>query len=116
MAQTATTVIVCGNCGAKNRIPTNKFGAAATCGRCKSLLDTSPEAELTYKLRCTSCGAQNRVAARKLHAEAKCGKCKAPLDTKAVSAAQPMMISDMNFESQVVKSPLPVLVYAWSPS
>ena len=116
MPQTETTVVVCRNCGAKNRIPADKFGAAATCGRCKARLDTRPEAELTYKLRCTSCGTNNRVAAGKIDSEAKCGKCKAPLDTKAVFAPQPMMISDMNFDTQIIQSPLPALLYAWSPS
>lgn len=116
ISNSETSIILCGQCGAKNRIPADRFGADATCGRCKARLDTRKEAELAYILRCTACGTKNRVSAGKLQADAKCGKCSSALDTKAVNAPQPMMLTDMNFESQVMKSPLPVLVYAWSPT
>lgn len=116
ISNSETSIVLCSQCGAKNRIPADRFGADAACGRCKAKLDTRKEAELAYILRCTACGAKNRVVARKIQSDAKCGKCQSPLDTKAVNAPQPMMITDMNFESQVTQSPLPVLLYAWSPT
>jgi hypothetical protein len=38
------------------------------------------------------------------------------LDTAQLFSPQPMMVGDMNFDEKVVRSPLPVLVYAWSPT
>lgn len=66
-------------------------------------------------MRCTRCGARNRVPGAKLSAAPKCGKCGAPLKTDEVFAPQPVMVTDGNFEVQVIKSPLPVLLFAWAP-
>ncbi|CAB5094787.1 hypothetical protein D3OALGA1CA_5405 [Olavius algarvensis associated proteobacterium Delta 3] len=112
MTGEGSMIVPCSNCGAKNRIPIERFGAAAKCGKCATDLDT----DIRYTLRCTGCGAKNRVPANKLNAGAKCGKCSEPLATAELSAPQPMMISDMNFDEKVMKSPLPVLLFAWAPS
>jgi thioredoxin 2 len=66
-------------------------------------------------MRCTQCGARNRVPAEKLSAAPKCGKCGSPLQTGELFAPQPVMVTDGNFESKVLKSPLPVLLFAWAP-
>jgi thioredoxin 2 len=91
---------------------------AAKCGKCKAPLfpektDTQP-AEV-YRLRCVQCGARNRVPASKLDARPKCGKCGTVLLADELRAPQPVMVTDGNFEAKVLKSPLPVLLFAWAP-
>lgn len=116
MAHTDSMIVRCGNCGAQNRVPPDKSGKSAKCGRCGSPINTRSDAELIYTLRCTQCRAKNRVAAGKRDAGAVCGKCRTPLPMAELSAPQPMMITDANFDEKVGRSPLPVLLYAWSPS
>ena len=41
MIKTNTVNIRCSACGTKNRIPSDKSGATAKCGKCSALLDTS---------------------------------------------------------------------------
>ena len=111
-------IIRCPNCNAANRIPAERIGKAAKCGKCHAELPTdqkSAQAEASYKMRCTECGAKNRVPGAKLNAGAKCGKCGAKLKTEELFTPQPIMINDGNFESMVLKSPLPVLMWAWAP-
>ncbi|UCF89787.1 MAG: redoxin family protein, partial [Desulfobacterales bacterium] len=63
----------------------------------------------------TECGTKNRVPAQKVKSGAKCGKCGAMLQTSELFVPQPIMVTDSNFERQVLKSPLPVLLFAWAP-
>jgi thioredoxin 2 len=58
---------------------------------------------------------RNRVPAAKLGAAPKCGKCGALLETDELFGPQPVQVTDGNFEAQVLKSPLPVLLFAWAP-
>lgn len=109
MLSDGNMIVPCNQCGAKNLIPAEKFGTAAKCGKCAAELDT----DIQYTLRCTECGAKNRVPANKLNSGAKCGKCSAPLATGEIFAPQPMMISDMNFDEKVMKSPLPKERSGW---
>ncbi|MCU0590635.1 MAG: thioredoxin domain-containing protein [Desulfobacterales bacterium] len=91
--------------------------ASAKCGRCQAALfpeKTSTAAAEAYKLRCTQCGARNRVPASRLDAAPKCGKCGTPLPTAELFGPQPLMVTDGNFEAKVLKSPLPVLLFAWA--
>jgi hypothetical protein len=37
------------------------------------------------------------------------------LQTRELFAPQPIMVTDANFDSQILKSPLPVLIWAWAP-
>lgn len=118
MNQTDAHIIRCTACGAANRIPADKIGAAAKCGKCRAALSTEESKTgpgEAYKLRCTECGAKNRIPGEKLDAGPKCGKCGMVLKTNELFAPQPIMVTDANFESQVLKSPLPVLVFAWAP-
>ena len=71
--------------------------------------------EENYKMRCTQCGAKNKIPAGKLNAGAKCGKCQSVLNTEELFAPQPVMLTEANFDDKVLKSPLPVLVFAWAP-
>ena len=65
-------------------------------------------------IRCTSCGATNRVPPEKLEQRRQpvCGRCKT-----ALSAAdnKPVAVTDATFQSEVERSPLPVLLDLWAP-
>jgi thioredoxin 2 len=114
-----TEIVRCPSCNAGNRIPVERLGAAAAkCGRCQAALFPEKPAAAgadAYKLRCAQCGARNRVPGARLESAPKCGKCGAPLPTAELLAPQPVMVTDGNFEAKVLKSPLPVLLFAWAP-
>jgi thioredoxin 2 len=112
------SIVRCTECGAANRIPAEKIGTAARCGKCHALLPTEPKknaAGEVFKMRCTECGAKNKIPAAKIDAGGKCGKCGASLKTQELFEPQPVMVTDGNFEVKVLKSPLPVLLFAWAP-
>jgi thioredoxin len=44
-----------------------------------------------------------------------CGKCKKPLRIEEIFLPQPLVITETDFEEKVLRSPLPVLVFAWAP-
>ncbi len=67
-----------------------------------------------YFFRCPNCMAKNRIPSSKTDTMAKCGKCATPLETKNLFLPQPVIIVDGNFESLVMKSPLPVLLDCWA--
>jgi len=120
METTATAEIVrCPQCRAGNRVPEERVGSpAAKCGKCGARLFPDPSAaapDAVYKVRCAECGAKNRVPAGRLDMSPKCGKCKRPLPTRDLLAPQPILVGDADFEAKVLKSPLPVLMFAWAP-
>ena len=111
-------IIRCPECGAANRIPADKIGVSAKCGKCHSLLPGDQEKTApgqAIQMRCTQCGAKNKIPAGKLDAGGKCGKCGALLKTEELFEPQPVMVTDSNFDVKVLKSPLPVLLFAWAP-
>ena len=115
----AAEIIQCPNCRARNRIPQERIDSQANCGRCHTPLprgnhDDHPGA--THVIRCSECAAKNRVPSNKLSDRPKCGKCGGMLRTHDLLEPQPIMISDHNFPDKVLKSPLPVLVFAMSPT
>jgi thioredoxin 2 len=114
-----TEIMRCPSCNAGNRVPIERMGSpSAKCGKCRAaLFPEKPSAQATeaYKLRCAQCGARNRVPGARLNGTAKCGKCGAALPTVELFAPQPVMVTDGNFETKVLKSPLPVLLFAWAP-
>ncbi|UJQ93153.1 thioredoxin TrxC [Mariluticola halotolerans] len=59
---------------------------------------------------CAQCGQINQVAPDKPAREAKCGACKQPL-----FAGKPSDVDARNFERQIAKSDIPVLVDVWAP-
>ena len=65
-------------------------------------------------IRCPNCGANNRVAADKIEdgLAPRCGRCKTPLP---LDGGGPVDVTDANFDDQVERSPLPVLVDFWAP-
>jgi len=119
MGQDEGQIIQCSGCGAKNRIPLDRIvsirstGEIARCGKCHEPLaiDSIPEA---YALRCTNCRAKNRVPADRIKDGGKCGKCGEPLQTDALFLPQPVTVTDADLEDKVLRSPLPVLLYAWA--
>lgn len=118
MNQTNAQIVKCPSCGAANRVHADRSGSDARCGKCHAPLPSPEHREdhqQTYKLRCIECGARNRITADKVDAGPKCGKCGAELRTDALFVPQPVMVSDANFDAQVLKSPLPVLLFAWAP-
>ena len=111
-------IVRCPECGAANRIPAEKSGVAAKCGKCHSLLPTSHNntaAGEAFKMRCTVCGTKNKIPAAKVDAGGKCGQCGSALKTEELFEPQPVMVTDSNFDVKVLKSPLPVLLFAWAP-
>jgi thioredoxin len=117
MEQNGQRVVRCPQCGAKNRIPARKAGLKARCGKCGSELVDGRESlpQEFYQFRCQSCGAKNRIPRHRIHSGPKCGKCKAPLNTDELFLAQPLTVTDGSFEGTVLRSPLPVLLFAWAP-
>ena len=111
-------IVRCTECGAANRIPAEKIGITARCGKCRALLPAEPRKTApgeAFKMRCTECGAKNKIPAAKIDSGGKCGKCGALLKTQELFEPQPVMVTDSNFDDKVLKSPLPVLLFAWAP-
>jgi len=118
MNQSGAIIIRCHECGVKNKIPEERIGSEAKCGKCHAALDTSKntnDAAGNYTLRCLECKAKNRVPAHKIDDGGRCGNCGASLPTGELFIPQPAMITDANFEQMVLKSPLPVLIFCWAP-
>lgn len=122
-------IIQCKACGAKNRIPSDKSGLRAKCGKCGELMETPKASEdkndknvgtgNIYLVRCLSCGAKNRIPENKMNETAKCGKCHSTMETAGLLSGRSMMVSDRDFENRVLKSPVPVLFFTfanWCPS
>ena len=59
---------------------------------------------------CPHCGAVNRIPAARLGNAPKCGKCHRPL-----FQARPIELTSANFESQINRNDIPVLVDFWAP-
>jgi len=110
-------IVQCVKCGARNRVPVDRLESKGKCGRCGAELPkVGQDGRSEFRiLRCSECAAKNRLGTDRLNAHPKCGKCGAPLRTADLFEPQPFMISDWNFTEKVLKSPLPVLVYAMSP-
>ena len=118
MNQANFHIVHCPGCGAANRIPVEKIGTAARCGKCHDLLPTDRKtaaSDEVFKMRCSECGTKNKIPANKIEAGAKCGKCGSLLKTGELFEPQPVMVTDGNFDGKVLKSPLPVLLFAWAP-
>lgn len=113
-----TKIITCPHCQTKNRIPTDKSGEAATCGRCHQPLFRQGSGDSKNEiitLRCSQCRVKNRVPIAQLNAGAKCGRCGVPLQHENVFSGQVLAVTEADFSKQVLQSPLPVLLYGWAP-
>ncbi len=67
----------------------------------------------TVLIRCRNCGTRNRIPVAKLQDGPRCGRCKQPFPPIPVSN-RPVMVTDQTFSSQVLDSPLPVLLDCWA--
>ncbi len=111
--QRDSRILRCSSCGAQNRVPAEKSAAAARCGRCgRPLL---PESARAFILRCSRCRAKNRIPAEKAGMSAKCGRCGAEIPTAEAFHGEALPVTDASFESTVLASPLPVLMFCWAP-
>ena len=118
MKENSDHIVRCFNCGTKNRIHHEKISGVPKCGKCKAELKMDqPEggAGEFFLFRCTRCRTRNRIPSWKIDEVAKCGKCGTVLDIEELFVVQPLMVSDTNFDQQVLGSPLPVLLFAWAP-
>ncbi len=64
-------------------------------------------------VRCRQCGTKNRLALSRMDEGPKCGKCGSLLPDTRLDG--PVDITDTSFESEVIQSPVPVLVDCWAP-
>ena len=68
-----------------------------------------------YLFRCPECGTRNNIPAAKIGTKAACGKCKAVMNTAELLEDKAVTVTDGNFHTKVLKSPLPVLLDCWAP-
>ena len=116
MEERSAPIISCAQCGAKNRVPLDKLGARAKCGKCGTPLPVEEQqAQETYKFRCMECGARNRIPTDRVQSNPVCGRCKKPLPVEELFLPQPLLITEADFEDKMMKSPLPALMFAWAP-
>ena len=64
--------------------------------------------------RCNRCGVKNRVPRNRIHLRPVCGRCKTPLAV-GVHDGRTVAVTDATFRSEVLSSPLPVLLDCWAP-
>lgn len=67
-----------------------------------------------YIVRCISCGTKNRIPVDKVELTTKCGKCGSVIPTEDLKVNTPIIVSDADFDTTVLKSPLPVLLDCWA--
>ncbi|MFZ7126632.1 MAG: thioredoxin domain-containing protein [Desulfobacterales bacterium] len=67
-----------------------------------------------YLVRCPECRTRNRIPPARMGSAAKCGRCGASVPTRP-ALEQPVLVTDANFQEKVLKSPIPVLMFAWAP-
>ncbi|MFH1138063.1 MAG: thioredoxin TrxC [Pseudomonadota bacterium] len=63
---------------------------------------------------CPSCGKKNRIPPAKSGLKPICGQCGTPLDPGS-AAGKPTAVTDLDFETEVLQSALPVLLDCWAP-
>lgn len=104
---TDNVIIRCLNCGAKNRIPNQKFQGRPICGNCHAALDD-------LIIRCLKCGAKNRMPEERINSKPLCGKCHEPL-VIVKQDIKPLEVTDASFAREVLTPETSVLVDCWAP-
>jgi len=112
--------VLCSECGAKNRVPPEKLGMEAKCGKCRAPLskdgrEKQDRSTDVFVFRCKECGTRNRIPGNRINAGPRCAKCRQALKTEELFEPQPLRITDGNFQEKVLRSPLPAMVFAWAP-
>ncbi|MFH1090868.1 MAG: thioredoxin TrxC [Pseudomonadota bacterium] len=67
-----------------------------------------------FTVRCPGCQTKNRVPADRLNDRPKCGQCGRLLDLSGFKSIGPVVVTDRNFQAEVMASPLPVLLDCWA--
>jgi len=65
-------------------------------------------------IKCNNCGTKNRIPVQKVNDLPVCGRCHSPLKVKKEDGS-PVIVTDQDFENQVLLSPYPVLLDFWAP-
>ena len=65
-------------------------------------------------IQCKECKTKNRVPKARLNDKPVCGKCKKPLPGMTYHSS-PVMVTDANFQAEVLAYPGPVLLDCWAP-
>jgi len=68
-----------------------------------------------FLFRCPECGTRNNIPADKVGVRAACGKCKAAMNTAELLEDRAVIVTDADFHTKVLQSPLPVLLDCWAP-
>jgi len=63
---------------------------------------------------CRNCGTTNRVSLVR-QGTVRCGKCRTIIPLEGSSNGKPIQVEDSNFEREVLKSRVPVLLDCWAP-
>lgn len=119
MDSVSSQVVPCSACGAKNRVPPEKLGLGAKCGKCGAPLNNDgrgkPDRPMdVFLFRCAGCGTKNKIPGNRIDVGPRCGKCGQTLKTEELFEPQPLRVTDGNFQEKVLKSPLPTAVFAWA--
>lgn len=122
MTEKDNQIVRCSGCGAQNRIPPERRIKDAQCGRCGQKLDNSAQQNQAlghFILRCPACRTKNRIPGSRAAETATCGKCQTAIPTDSLRIGESIAVGDRDFDTQILKSTLPVLLlcYAtWCPS
>lgn len=65
-------------------------------------------------IRCTNCGVKNRIPKIRLKDRPVCGRCHSRLPENQ-SFDSPVIVSDNNFNDEIISSTVPVLLDCWAP-
>ena len=65
-------------------------------------------------IRCTNCGVKNRIPKIRIKDRPVCGRCHSSLPENQ-SFDSPVIVSDSNFNDEIISSPVPVLLDCWAP-
>ncbi len=65
-------------------------------------------------IKCAKCGVKNRIPKIRLNDRPNCGRCHARLP-EIQAFDSPVIVSDNNFNDEIISSPVPVLLDCWAP-
>jgi thioredoxin 2 len=91
------------------------FSAGPKSGQDPGKESASVSPNQPYTFRCPSCSTKNRIPADKAGRLARCGRCGTSFSTRILLERKSFIVTDGNFEQNVLRSPLPVVMFAWAP-
>jgi len=66
-------------------------------------------------ITCPVCGTKNRVPRDRMKEGPKCGRCRSALPGLGPVTDHPLQVTDQTFQTEVLSSPLPVILDCWAP-